>query len=212
MKSGIYKLTFANGDTYVGKSVDITQRWKQHFDKLEKGTAAKNMLEVYRLLGWKFPKTEVLLECHPDVLDEYENYFINALKPTLNTQIPKPRTQVEQEALIRHANEGRAIYSTPVIMMTLENVHNERMEALERVEVLEKELEEIESDFGELDEAWDDRALQELRKEEKFRALESNLSTLSSDLITLRGEFNKLSEFKVRIEKANWFERLFKLW
>ena len=43
MDSGIYRLTYRTGETYVGKSIHLTTRWKQHFDKLSKGKAAKNM-------------------------------------------------------------------------------------------------------------------------------------------------------------------------
>lgn len=86
MISGIYKITFPSGKRYIGKSIDVDTRWKQHTDKLRKGDAAKNMQEqwnTYReFIG------EVIFECHPDHIDIMESYFIARLNPELNTTRP----------------------------------------------------------------------------------------------------------------------------
>ena len=86
MKTGIYCLTFSNGDTYVGQSVDIENRMKQHTDKFLKGTAAKKMLDAYNKCG--MPNAKILIECHKDYLDLLEAYCIHGLNATLNTNIP----------------------------------------------------------------------------------------------------------------------------
>lgn len=74
--SGIYKLTFSSGKFYIGKSIHIQERWKQHFDKFRKGKAAENMQREFDRCG--YPETEVILECHPDHIDIMECYLINA--------------------------------------------------------------------------------------------------------------------------------------
>lgn len=90
MTSGIYQLNFDNQAFYIGQSVDMETRWKQHSDKLRKGTAAAKMQEAYRQLGMPF--AEILIECHKDYLDIMENYFIHMRKTLpncLNTSAPK---------------------------------------------------------------------------------------------------------------------------
>lgn len=83
MTSGIYRLTFSNGSTYIGKSNNIQRRWKEHADKMQKGKAAINMQAAFRAAGP--PKGEVLLECHEDHIALMETYFIRHLHPNLNS-------------------------------------------------------------------------------------------------------------------------------
>lgn len=198
MDSGIYRLTFANGDTYVGKSLHLRVRWKQHYDKIGKGSAAKNMMEAYYMSGKKLPDTEVLLECHPDVLDVYENYFINALEPKLNTQIPDLKTENEQWALIRHMEAGSAIYSVPTMLLALEKLNTETSE-------LEEQLEEISAKYRELDKSWDDRAIRDNRQ----RADYSEVMAKSS---LMQGDLEKLQRWQQRVLKATWWDRLWMAW
>lgn len=87
MTSGIYKLTFPSGRTYIGKSIDIDNRWRQHFDKFKKGTAAKEMQSEYNTYGKPVP--EVIYECHPHHIDIMEAFFISRLNPELNTSRPE---------------------------------------------------------------------------------------------------------------------------
>lgn len=85
MTCGIYELKIGN-DNYVGQSVDIGSRWKQHNDKFHKGTAARNLQAAFNLVGDFIPS--VIYECHPDHLDILENYYIDIINPTLNTSRP----------------------------------------------------------------------------------------------------------------------------
>lgn len=84
--SGIYKITFPSGKTYIGKSIDFYTRIKQHYDKFKKGTAAKPMQEQYNL--YKTFRAEVVFECHPDHIDLMEAVFISRINPDLNTSRP----------------------------------------------------------------------------------------------------------------------------
>lgn len=72
--SGIYMLTFSSGMFYIGKSIHIKERWKQHFDKFSKGKAAENMQREFNKYG--YPSCKVLFHCHPDHIDILECYLI----------------------------------------------------------------------------------------------------------------------------------------
>ncbi|MFI3219384.1 MAG: GIY-YIG nuclease family protein [Methylococcales bacterium] len=87
MTSGVYQLTFSSGDTYIGKSINIEERWKQHTNKMYKGTAAKNMQAAFNAYG--APMGRILRECHEDHIDVVESCFISRNKPTLNSDRPK---------------------------------------------------------------------------------------------------------------------------
>ena len=74
MASGIYRLTFSSGKYYVGKSLDLETRWKQHFNKFATGKAARPMQLEYDRCG--LPQTEVIFECHKDHIDILEELLI----------------------------------------------------------------------------------------------------------------------------------------
>lgn len=86
MKSGVYRLTFPSGACYVGKSVDIEARWKQHANALSKGRAAAALQAEFARSG--FPTGTVLFHCHPDHIDLVEAVFIARQQPELNTSRP----------------------------------------------------------------------------------------------------------------------------
>lgn len=77
--SGIYKITCVeNNKTYIGKSVDVANRWSEHIkSSLEIGTIAKNQL--YTLMKEKGAENftfELLEEVNKDKLLERESYWI----------------------------------------------------------------------------------------------------------------------------------------
>lgn len=86
MISGIYKLTFPSGSTYIGQSLDISKRYEEHKTNLLRGKASVKMQLAYKNSG--MPNMLVMLECHRDNLDLLEAYYILKLKPDLNTTIP----------------------------------------------------------------------------------------------------------------------------
>lgn len=87
MTSGVYLIEFPSGAQYIGKSIDIDKRWKQHLDKMNKGTAAKPMQAEWN--KYQDFNASVLLMCHEDHIDVVEAHYINRFKPSLNTSIPK---------------------------------------------------------------------------------------------------------------------------
>lgn len=77
--SGIYKITcINNGKIYIGKSVDVANRWAEHIkSSLEIGSIAKNQL--YTLMKEKGAENftfELLEEVNKDKLLERESYWI----------------------------------------------------------------------------------------------------------------------------------------
>lgn len=90
MAAGIYLITFEpSGLRYVGKSKDLSVRWNQHIESLEKGKHAKKLQEVYKSSSTM--KFSVILECHEDHIDLMEAYFIDRMEPELNSQVPVNR-------------------------------------------------------------------------------------------------------------------------
>lgn len=89
MNSGIYRLTFSSGKFYIGKSIDVDTRWKQHFNKFATGKAARPMQLEYEKCG--LPKTEVIFNCHRDHIDILEEWLIDEYKceNMLNTTYPE---------------------------------------------------------------------------------------------------------------------------
>lgn len=85
---GIYKITNnINGKIYVGQSVNIAERWKQHeykaFNSKEKAYTSA-IHQAYRKYGIKNFSYEVIEQCRPEELDEKEIYWIqklNSLSP-----------------------------------------------------------------------------------------------------------------------------------
>lgn len=105
MASGIYRLTFSSGKYYVGKSLDLETRWKQHFNKFATGKAARPMQLEYDRCG--LPQTEVIFDCHKDHIDILEELLIEQLKgpDMLNTTYPVCDLTDEVATLINSSRE-----------------------------------------------------------------------------------------------------------
>lgn len=212
MDSGIYRLTYRTGETYVGKSIHLTTRWKQHFDKLKKGTAAKNMQDAFRASGNHFPKTEVLLYCHPDMLDYYEGFFINDLKPVLNTAIPQELPELSKEVLVEHANLGFAVHSVVTLIQVMHKNANEIIELEKTQRDKDAEIEELESDFEELSAAWGDRAIRDNWEKREYREALEVREGLEAHVEVLEDEVRELKSWQLRVKGANWWQRLWAQW
>lgn len=86
MTSGVYQLKFDSGRTYIGKSINVEERFNQHMDKFRKGTAAKAMQHEYDHYG--SPTISLLVACHADHVDIVESWLIAQNNPELNTTRP----------------------------------------------------------------------------------------------------------------------------
>lgn len=85
MITGIYLLSFGD-EHYVGQSVDVEKRWADHESNMLLNRCSAKMQAAYKKHG--LPKKEMLAECHEDMLDLLESYFIQTLQPSINTVIP----------------------------------------------------------------------------------------------------------------------------
>lgn len=205
MPSGIYMLEFATGQRYIGKSVDIRARWKQHADKLQKGTAARPMQDAYQKSGYNLPTGYILLECHPDMLDEYEGMYINLNQPELNTSFPPRRSDLEYEWLKQHAEAGNAVYSAPVIISTL----NQTTESLSQAQ---SELETLAAQVRKLGTVLDSRVAIESLALDGYQDIVVQRNDLITEVEALEDKLEQLKVWKRQVMKMNWWNRLWAIW
>lgn len=77
---GIYKITnLINGKIYIGQSVDIKKRWRQHKrnSQIKGREYDKYLYRAFRKYGLENFSFEVIEECNEDLLDEKEQYYIS---------------------------------------------------------------------------------------------------------------------------------------
>lgn len=81
---GIYAIVNTKTDrAYIGQSVDILDRWKDHYHKLARGKQEnKALIKDWHEYGAKAFEFKVIEMCHVDRLDERERYWIDTCKPT----------------------------------------------------------------------------------------------------------------------------------
>jgi hypothetical protein len=187
MASGIYRLTFSSGKYYIGKSLDLETRWKQHFNKFATGKAARPMQLEYDRCG--LPQTEVIFYCHRDHIDILEELLIEQFKgpDMLNTTYPACDLTDEIATLINRSHELL------------------RASTFEHLEMI----------HGSQDEIHKAKILQEAAEHE-VEQLRSQGYILDSDyieIVDLANDFKesllkKKSELQ-RLQKLSWWDRLF---
>lgn len=197
--SGVYQLTFASGRTYIGKSVNITERFKQHMDKFRKGTAAKAMQNEYDCYGP--PDINVLVLCHPDHVDIVESWLISRNRPELNTtRPPDPFIGVSDvDELLSMLDMSTVQHVEQII--SLDKTCNE---ALELYDGLRRELNDSEEYIVKLERV---RSAQELEKDisDRVRLLELALDIERKESQARIHCLTKIIEHY----KMPWWKRLF---
>lgn len=187
MASGIYRLTFSSGKYYVGKSLDLETRWKQHFNKFATGKAARPMQLEYDRCG--LPETEVIFSCHRDHIDILEELLIEQLKgpDMLNTTYPVCDLTDEVATLI---NKSAELLRTSTFEH-LKMIHASQ-DLVDRAEFAKETAE---------------RAL------ERYKSEGYIIDDDYTDLLKLTNEFkNRYFAHKTelqRLSKLGWWDRLF---
>ena len=79
---GIYKIeNKVNGKIYIGQSVNIENRWKQHMRELNKSSHKnQHLLSSWKKYGKENFEFSVICTCNSDELDEKEIYYIDLYK------------------------------------------------------------------------------------------------------------------------------------
>jgi len=102
--TGIYKITnLKNGKCYVGSSVEIGRRWKQHIWLCLSSRKCRNY-PLYRAFMWHGTDNfsfEVLEECEIEELIDRERYYYNLLEPEYNNMYPEGNPVVSPVAKAR---------------------------------------------------------------------------------------------------------------
>lgn len=184
MQSGIYKLTFPSGKFYIGKSIDLDTRWKQHADKMLKGKAAENMQREYDLHG--FPSAEAIFFCHRDHIDLMEEWLIDQFKGPLmlNATYPKPHRTNEIADLIDR-NHHQLVKST--------------WEHLQQLEERAQEVDELQQEV----------AQQQARIEEYQRGGVRDTQDWEEQVLSLQNQTDYAYEELRRLQKLSLWDRLF---
>lgn len=95
---GIYKIVSKiTGDLYIGQSVRLNQRWKQHLLSLQKHKHGNYKLQIlYDTYGENNLSYSVLENCSKTSLNNREQYYIDTLNPSINIVLNvKERTGVQ---------------------------------------------------------------------------------------------------------------------
>ena len=83
---GIYKITnMANGNIYIGQSVNLTHRATSHLSDLRLNKHYNDHIQkAYNLYGKDNFKFDVILFCEPKELTYYEQVLVDKLSPSYN--------------------------------------------------------------------------------------------------------------------------------
>lgn len=97
VKTGIYKITSPTGKIYIGQSVDIERRWRDH-KQTTKNSKGNKLILSFLEFGYSSHTFKVEEECSKDLLKERERYYQdfynvlgeNGLNHKLNSTSDKP--------------------------------------------------------------------------------------------------------------------------
>lgn len=86
MKTGIYKIqSKTTGKLYIGSSIDIEQRWRQHLSSLRSSTHGNYKLQgLYIEHGEKDLEFSIIELCTAEERFQREQFWINEFNPEIN--------------------------------------------------------------------------------------------------------------------------------
>jgi hypothetical protein len=197
MTTGIYLLSFRKGRAnYIGKSNDISRRWKEHTNKFLLGKAARQLQDAYNKYG--MPEFRVILECHEDHIDLMESILIdiNWDINLVNTSAPRVPSPLDTEVLLRFKDTYLKI-STAEHIRTIESLKD-------RTERLKQDLKHAE---GSLNHLKTSEGYYELYGE--IAELECIVRNLKSENTMLVNDKAKLSAELTLEQNKSWWAKLF---
>lgn len=129
MISGIYLLKFDNTTkVYVGQSVDIHRRFRDHLNSMNKGYASIKLLEAYKIYGT--PKLEILLELPTNELNDAETSAIeiyNSIADGFNTVAVTTSTYSLDEDVCGAYKHPKTTYIEIARLLATTNLTNEEI-------------------------------------------------------------------------------------
>ena len=116
--TGVYRITCtANGRSYIGSSVNLANRFRQHkYDLKQKQHHSRQMQHCANKYGLSSFKKEVLLLCSEENLLMYEQILLDAFKPAFNAVKTAGRTtgyKATPEQRQLNSERGKKLRSTP---------------------------------------------------------------------------------------------------
>ena len=89
MNCGIYKIiNLITNDFYLGQSINLEQRKRQHWSKLKRNIHTnKHLQNSWNKHGEENFKFEILVYCEPFELTRYEQELVNKWKPKYNKRL-----------------------------------------------------------------------------------------------------------------------------
>lgn len=98
MTCGIYKIVYNDKLAYVGSSVNIERRWRQHRDTLKRGVHSNFLLQrAWDKYGVDAFKFYIIEECFKESLCEREQFHIDNDKPLFNLSDANGRHEHTEE-------------------------------------------------------------------------------------------------------------------
>jgi hypothetical protein len=187
MASGIYRLTFSSGKYYIGKSLDLETRWKQHFNKFATGKAARPMQLEYDRCG--LPQTEVIFDCHRDHIDILEELLIEQFKgpDMLNTTYPDCELTNEVAILI---NKSREL------------LHAGTWDHLKMIHSSQDRIDRAQQDQAQAEQALADYKANGYIVNQDYLDVVNLANEFKSRMLTRKDEL-------IRLSKLSWWDRLF---
>lgn len=134
---GIYAITnTANNKQYVGQSLDVLQRWRQHRHRLDEGTHLNARLQAaWKLHGADAFVFQVLRVCEPAALGVTEEAALASVPPDLRYNLgpagDNPTRGLTHGEVVR-ANMSRAKGGRPVVATNVETGEERRFPYLQR--------------------------------------------------------------------------------
>ena len=193
-------LTFSSGKYYIGKSLDLETRWKQHFNKFATGKAARPMQLEYDRCG--LPETEVIFDCHRDHIDILEELLIDQFKgpDMLNSTYPQV-TRTDEVAILINNSRDLLRLSTFEHLQLLHRVEAKITEMREQKTAAEQVVKEYKTNGYIIDQDYTDMVDLVQQKQDELEDSEHLARIQRAELDRLRnlGFLERLFGYKVYV-------------